>query len=452
MISPRQHQAEAMWFHRNNPRLGTLLWHGMGLGKTLSSLWLAREKMAELRAAGVKAPKFMVILPKSAIPTWRVECFNNCRDIFNDMKLLPYSQLHKAPQMLSAIDVRMLVFDEVHAIKSPETLRIQQLSAFLKALAASPGTFGGGRILALTGTTAPNNAAEYYVYWALCTAPDLHTAAERILDIKRYEEWRSLFTNHSQVAWTVGKPNPRTGKKALGGIANKWEGVANEDRLAQLISPFVHFKRVSECIDLPEKQEIYVDLGMADDKLLHDANIERPDAYMAVVERLSRAKIPYLQKWVTDFITENTAQLVVFSNHTKPLRELRDRFPNDIRLITGDESTGERTRNLKDFQEGKYRVLAMSYKCGSESLNLQNCQYAVYHGWPWTDAAIKQAMARIYRSGQKQKTFHYFLTSGENDMNALRRIRAKEEATTKVENLLLERENSPVTPSLDSFI
>jgi len=440
IYKPRKHQSEAMEFFRKNPYIGTFLWHEMGLGKSLSSLWLAREHLANLRKKGVMAPKFIIILPKSAVPTWKVECHKQTPDIYKDMIVYPYSQLSKATNMLRYVDVRMIIFDESHYLKSPETDRAKVLCNFLVALGTQGGRFEHGKLIMLTGTPMPNSAAELYTTWALCSTTNIVDSAERVLDLKRFENWKKLYTNKKTKTW-----KKKYGREQSG---SSYEGVANEDKLMEVMKPLTHYRRSEDCIDLPDKEEIHINLGLDDDALLKDANIEEPEAYMALLERLSRAKTPYLLNWVADFLTTGSSQLVVFSNYVEPLRNLRDKHPKDVVLITGAESGGERAVNLKKFQDGKVRVIAMSFRAGSESLNLQNAHISLYHGWFWHDAGIKQAMARTRRSGQTKRTLHYFLTSGENDSRLLSMIRRKEEATSTVEALMLS--NSKL--GLDSFI
>jgi SNF2 family DNA or RNA helicase len=433
IIKPRQHQIELMQFHKTSKMLGTLAWHGMGLGKTLSTLWLAREHMASLRKQGIKSPKFLVIVPKSAVPTWKVECHTHTPDLLSSMAIYPYSQLHNAIKSLKYMDIRMLVFDESHYLKSPETNRINSLADFLIELSKVTGKFEQGRILMLTGTPMPNSAAELYTSWAICTSPNIEESSKRLRDPIRFDNWKRTFSKKKEIAFTKGRGLRKKKMKA-----NKWEGVANEDKLQQLLGPFVHYKRVEDCIDLPDKQEIAIDLGLPDDQLLADANIEEPEAYMALLERLARAKTPYMMEWVDDYLHAGEQQLLVFAQYRFPLEEMREKFPKHVRLITGAETAGDRAKNLADFKAGQFRILGMTFKCGSESLNLQNAFVSLYHGYPWTDGAVKQAMARTHRSGQSKKTLHYFLTSGLNDQRILSLVRAKEEATTKVEDMLVQ--------------
>jgi len=427
---PRKHQQEAITFHESSPMLGTMLWHGMGLGKTLSTLWIARNHLSKLRV-GLTNPKFVVIVPKSAIPTWKRECFEQAPDLLQSMVIYPYSQLHNAIKSLKYIDVRLLILDESHYLKSPDTGRIKHLAEFLIEMSKVTGKFELGRIISLTGTPMPNGAHELFTSWAMCCAPNLREAVNRLLDPERYLKWKTTFSQKKEKKWSVGK-----GKAKRSKFGNTWEGVANEGMLGELLAPFVHYRRVEDCIDLPEKEEICIDLGLPDDKLLANANIEEPEAYMALLERLSRAKLPYLMDWVDDYLGTKQGQLVVFSNYRYPIEELAKKYPKDVRMITGSEKAHDRAINLKDFQEGNYRVLAMTYKCGSESLNLQNCSVSLYHGYPWTPGTVQQAMARTFRSGQNKRTLHYFLTSGMNDQRILGIIRRKEDAITSVENLL----------------
>ena len=447
VIKPREHQKEFMdFFNRPNAMMGTIAWHGMGLGKTLTSLWLARDHLKKLRDMGIENPKFMVIMPKSALSVWKVECHKNTPDLYKSMVLYPYSQLHSAIKSLKYLDIRMIIFDECHYLKAPDTDRIKRLADLFNEL-YRVNRFAHGRIIGGTGTPTPNTASEWYIPWAMCCAPTLAESASRILDSDRFESWRHTFSQKKSVSWTVGKRRPKEQQRR--GHATKYVGIDNEDKLAVLLQQFVHFKRVEDCIDLPESQEFTVDLGLPDDKLLKDANIEEPEAYTALVERLSRAKTPHMLAWVKEFLEDNDEQLVVFAMNRHPIEELVKAYPNHVRLVTGAESNVQRATNIKDFQDGKFRIIAMTYAAGSEALNLQNARYSLYHGYFWTDAKIKQAMARTKRQGQARNTFHYFLVSGENDKRILSAVRTKEETTTTIENLLL---NTNKILSLDDLI
>lgn len=441
----RQHQIDFKNFFLNNGYLGALAWHGMGMGKSLSALDCTHAHLSYLRNKGVSRPKALIIMPKSAHSTWQQECMKFTPYLYRDLLLMPYSQIHKAKPFARMHDIRMIIMDESHYLKSVTTSRAEALSGFLKSIAEGPGKFEQGRLMLLSGTPMLNGAHEWYSTWALCASQSLIGSAERLIDKKRYETWKKTFAKGKDVTWKT-----RRGR----GFGVKYEGTDNEDKLTELLSPVVHYRRVADCIDLPNKEEIPIDLNLPDDKLLKDADIEQPEAYMAVVERLARAKTPYMIDWIKDYIkTYPGQQLVVFSQHRFPIDEAFEKFKNKAVRITGAETGGERKANIKAFQDGKKQIAFLTYQAGSEALNFQNCHVALYHGYCWTDGKLKQAMARIYRSGQKNMTLHYFLTSGENDQRILEKVRAKEEATNLVEENLLKAQGIE-TPklTLDTFI
>ena len=439
-LTPRHHQRALLDFHSNNGCLGTLTWHGMGLGKTLSALWAAQKHIQRLQSGGVKAPKILILCPKSAQVTWRDEIKNSLPELWKHTHIYAISSIHHTIKRLKYLDVRFLIIDESHALKSPETDRAKVMSRLLEELGTRTQRFHEGRIMLLTGTPMPNGAHELYTSWAMCTAPHVKEAAARLIDPDRYKQWTTSFAGSKRKTWYKGKGKKRTGKTPEG------TNSAQVENLCRLLGQFTHYRRVTDCIDIPPAHEHHVKLNLPDDKLLEDADIERPEAYMALVERLSRAKTPHMLGWIQEFTRINPGlQLLVFAMHRAPLDEIVRYFgATRARLITGKESRKERDQNIHDFKQGQFPILGMTFKCGSESLNLQNAFCSLYHGYPWTDSTLRQAMARTYRSGQQRETQHYFLTSGENDSKVLNLVRAKQEATTAVEDGLLALEKQRI--------
>jgi len=435
----RAHQNEGLHFILNNGRLGAMLWHDMGLGKTSVSLEAARQILGHHRANGAPNPKMLVIPPKSASVTWRKECLDHYPDLWQSMVLLPMSRMHEQAQYLTHQDVRVVVIDEWHYLKNPESLRVEMFANMLIKIGERNGRFGGGKVIPLTGTPMPNNAGEWYSAWALLSSPNLAEAGRRLLDRKLYAQWCAAYSNRK-----AKKIKTRFGEE----VRHVNEGVQFSGKLAEVLAPFVHFKKAIECLDMPDKNEITIDLGIADDKLLEDADIEKPEAYMALLERLSRAKAPYMMDWVQEFLQTTDEQLVVFSMYLEPIYELQKKHLKQVVIMTGAETSREREANVLAFQAGKIRVIAMSYATGAESLNLQNAFKALYLGYPWTDGKLKQAMARIWRQGQKHPTHHFFLVSGFNDARILGLVRSKEEATTEVEKALQEIQEGNKLPEL----
>lgn len=436
-LKPRQHQDEFVSLIMQSQYMGLIAFHGMGLGKTYTALMIAERKIGEARAQGYVSPKFIIFCPKSAVTTWNDECSKLMPHLKRDMIVIPYSQMKNAIKKVagSVFPYVFIGLDECHYLKTPDTERIKDFSKFLSTLAKTKYGFNG-KCMPMTGTPIPNNAAEIYTMWALCTSKNLSEASERLVDMTNFETWRSLFTVRNEVNFK------RKSNLVPGGFiscsATTYKGVAEEDKLHQLIAPITHFKRVQDCVDLPPAQRQFLDIDIPDDKLLEKADISMPDAYMSKLERIATCKTPYMVEWVRNFLTL-PEQLVVFSLFTAPLRILAQTFPNEVRLITGRESSAERAKNIKDFQEGKFKIIAMSYKAGSESLNFQQARNTFYLNFPWNDDTLEQAIARTSRSGQMSTTNHYFMMSGENDRRCYDRVLEKRDANEKVRSRLLNQ-------------
>lgn len=431
IIKPMKHQQEAIDFCLKDD-VNKLLWHEVGLGKTFSSVTAARQLLARVRhstRADIRNPyaKVLVVLPTFLVPQWRSEVYSWAADMSQHMVYLPYSQLHKAKNLLAYYDVRVMICDEFHYLKGMDTQRIKAFAAMLETIGSSKYGFRSGKILALTGTPMPNNAAELYTCWATLSAPTPIEAAKRLLDRAQFNRWTKTFTKQKIKDTPLGpKGTP--------------EGVENEDKLFHLMEPFTHFRSAEDCLDLPEKQEVFINLGLDDDRLLKDANIEKPLAYMALCERINRAMTPHAVEWLKNFQVEQgpKERLVIFCPHKWPLQELQDRLGKDrVGLCTGDMSVKERDMAVAAWKEGAFPYLAGTYAAMGTGHNLQLASKSLYIGYPWSPKIVRQAQGRTNRTGQRFRTMHTFLMGGENHKTILHRLRKKEAGITKVEEKFL---------------
>lgn len=70
-------------------------------------------------------------------------------------------------------------------------------------------------------------------------------------------------------------------------------------------------------------------------------------------------------------------------------------IPDGVERITGD--TKNREEIIKRFKNNDFKVLYISYGCGSFSLNLQFCRNIIFADMDWDYARRVQAEGRIYR-------------------------------------------------------
>jgi len=371
----------------------------------------------------------------SSAQSWNIK-----RKEYND-----YTYCVEVPKgnIVTRLRGRVVITGNSHYMKSQGTNRMEDFCSLLESIGNSPGQFKGGKYISLSGTPMLNHAGELYTTWALLTSQSPFEAVERMRDTDRYEKWKQAFTRSKLKSW-------KTKRGTKYGLDSP-EGVQNEEMFNQLIGPVVHFRRACDCLDLPEKQEVEINLGLEDDKLLLDADIEKPEAYMAILERLARAKTPHAVQWIETFLKGSSEQLIVFSPYKFPLNEIGAKFKKKALFITGDNNDRERKENVQAFQAGTARILLTTYGAGGVGLNLQNCHNTLYLGFPWTPGAIEQAMARTHRSGQNKRTIHYFLSSGSCDSRIYSLIRIKKEAISAVEDGLLANEKKIIS-GVDKFI
>lgn len=423
-IAPRKHQLELKEALINSPGMGVIGYHGMGLGKTYSSIISARILIARLKVMFPQVPnneiKVVVLCPKSAVLTWKQELNKFAPDLIPFFIIVPYSQLKKFNMRIrnASFKYAMLVLDECHYVKNPQADRTLEFATMLQSMAPN----FHGKILPITGTPIPNDGAEIYVNFWTVASPTIYEAISKILDYGNFEKFRAMFTNQSTASVKQRDPFSPTGFSYR--QVTKYEGVADEERFFKLIAPYTHYRRAEDCIDLPEMQDIPINLSIPDDDLLKNANVEKPDFYMAKLERIATAKTPYAVAWLEEFFKLNE-QIVIFSLFTKGLRVIEQTFKGKVKLITGAESQVERAQTIQAFQAGKLKAIAMSYGAGAESLNLQNAKNTLYLNFPWHDDKLAQAKARTHRSGQINRTNHYFLFSGENDQQCYERVLKK---------------------------
>jgi SNF2 family DNA or RNA helicase len=110
-------------------------------------------------------------------------------------------------------------------------------------------------------------------------------------------------------------------------------------------------------------------------------------------------------------------KIIVYSSYTSTLdllAETMDVYLPGVNyiMIDGEVTGHSRRRYIKMFQQNKnLTVLLMTYKVGSEGLNLTQSAHCICMEPWWTDAVHNQAKARIYRRGQEKEVHIYNILS-----------------------------------------
>lgn len=114
------------------------------------------------------------------------------------------------------------------------------------------------------------------------------------------------------------------------------------------------------------------------------------------------------------FYTEKSNRSEVIENLIKEINDkvivfvrFLSSIPQDAKKITGAEKARQRKQIIEDFKAGKFKVLYITYGCGSFGLNLQFCKHMIFAEHTWDYAVREQAEARIYRMGQEGDVTYY---------------------------------------------
>ena len=74
-----------------------------------------------------------------------------------------------------------------------------------------------------------------------------------------------------------------------------------------------------------------------------------------------------------------------------------------------DMSTSKRNETLDEFQNGDLKYIVAHPKSLGYSVTLTSCNTNIYFSIDYDHLVHSQSIARVYRNGQKRKSFNYFI-------------------------------------------
>jgi len=168
--------------------------------------------------------------------------------------------------------------------------------------------------------------------------------------------------------------------------------------------------------------------GKKPEHLLHpadyDADAQRAkrnhDAHFLASQELSwrlrqatgLAKAPFVADFVR-LLVEQDERVVLYGWHREVYRVWMERLqPVQPVMYTGSESPRDKDQAKADFVSGKSRVLVMSLRSGAGLDGLQHaCRTVVNGELDWSYGVHEQGECRVYRDGQPDPVFSYYLTA-----------------------------------------
>jgi superfamily II DNA or RNA helicase len=393
-VSLRGYQAFGARFALAQRRV--VLGDEMGCGKTVEAI----AALAHLRAEGARY--FLVVCPASVLVNWM-------REVASHSSLRPY-RLHGAERdastrawvkgggvgvttfealqgldMPPGLDVRMMVVDEAHYVKNPDTIRSAAVRAWSDRVP---------RVLFLTGTPMEN----------------------------RVEEFRNL----------IGYLQPEL-VESIGEI----DAVAGSESFRRAVGP-AYLRRNQEDVltELPELVQVddWDDLGPEDAEVYRAAVAARSFMAMrraayASGDPSSCAKLRRLVE-IADEAGENGRKVVVFSYFRDVLdlvcRTLGDRA---VGPLTGAVPPSRRQELVDEFAATKgHAVLVSQIQAGGVGLNMQAASVVILCEPQVKPTLETQAIARAHRMGQIRRVqVHRLLATDSVDQRMLEILETKKE-------------------------
>lgn len=134
------------------------------------------------------------------------------------------------------------------------------------------------------------------------------------------------------------------------------------------------------------------------------ARVEDIDTKETSIINVDTARIDELKELLSEFPEEEP--IVVFAHFKKDLKNIK-RACKELGYSSSEVSGSVDT--LKEWKEGKTRVLAVQYSSGSESIDLTRARYCVYYSLTQRLALYEQSRKRVHRPGQDRPVVYYHL-------------------------------------------
>jgi DNA repair and recombination protein RAD54 and RAD54-like protein len=460
--------------NKNPEHWGCIMADEMGLGKTLQCItlvWTLLRQSPDCKPTIIKA---IIVCPSSLVKNWYNEFGKwlgnrvNCLAIANESKektteslttfmanrsarcgapvlIISYETFRLYSHILNTGEVGLVLCDEGHRLKNCENLTYQALM----------GLQTKRRVL-LSGTPIQNDLTEYYSLLHFVNPGMLGTINEFR---KQYE--RAILIG--QDAHSTDKEREKAGErlKDLTAMVEK----CMIRRTSALLTKYLPVKfEMVVCINMTQVQkDLYKNFLKSDTvrkalinkddgkpggsatalsnitslrkicnhpDLVAEKIIEGAEGFENAAQYLpsnwsSReirpelgGKILLLDVMLASIKTNTTDKIVLVSNYTQTLdlfeKLCRKRGYLYVRL-DGSMSIKKRGKTVEDFnkpEEGPF-IFMLSSKAGGCGLNLIGANRLIMFDPDWNPANDEQAMARVWRDGQKKPCYIYrFIATG----------------------------------------
>lgn len=390
-----------------------LLADEMGLGKTVQTLsYVATEKqtfpvlvvapLVTLNNWEREISKFMKkksrngrIIESESSTSTIIRTGKSKELPITDFYIINYELLYKRLSDLSKLNIRTIVCDEVHNLRSKTTQKYKAV----KKLAALPSL---SYRIGLSGTPIYNRGSEIWP----------------IVDILRpgllgsFKEFCEYFCYVNEKGKAIVLENKRAS------LRNELQKhVMLRRKKSDVLKELKDKVRYKEVIDA-DTDYYFDELGKIWTKLEEEQKdaesaFDKSASYQRAIQSERQiagvAKLPHVINFVKN-IMEIEESVVVFCHHKvihKLLHESLVEF-SPVSII-GGQTDKTRQEQIDKFQKGESKLMIAGLRAGNVGINLTRAKYVIFAELDWSPAIHRQAEDRLHRIGQKNTVFAYYL-------------------------------------------
>ncbi|HET9009816.1 MAG TPA: DEAD/DEAH box helicase [Nitrosarchaeum sp.] len=312
-----------------------------------------------------------------------------------DFYIINYELLYKRLSDLSKLNIRTIVCDEVHNLRSKTTQKYKAV----KKLAALPSL---SYRIGLSGTPIYNRGSEIWP----------------IVDILRpgllgsFKEFCEYFCYVNEKGKAIVLENKRAS------LRNELQKhVMLRRKKSDVLKELKDKVRYKEVIDA-DTDYYFDELGKIWTKLEEEQKdaetaFDKSASYQRAIQSERQiagvAKLPHVINFVKN-IMEIEESVVVFCHHKvihKLLHESLQEF-SPVSII-GGQTDKTRQEQIDKFQKGESKLMIAGLRAGNVGINLTRAKYVIFAELDWSPAIHRQAEDRLHRIGQKNTVFAYYL-------------------------------------------
>ena len=312
-----------------------------------------------------------------------------------DFYIINYELLFKRMKDLSKLNIKTIVCDEVHNLRSKTTQKYKAV----KKLAALPSV---SYRIGLSGTPIYNRGSEIWP----------------IVDILRpgllgsFKEFCEYFCYVNEKGKAIVLENKRAS------LRNELQKhVMLRRKKSDVLKELKDKVRYKEVIDA-DTEYYFEELGKIWTKLEEEQKdaetaFDKSASYQRAIQSERQvagiAKLPHVINFVKN-IMEIEESVVVFCHH-KVIHKLLNESLAEFSPVTiiGGQNDKVRQDQIDKFQKGESKLMIAGLRAGNVGINLTRAKYVIFAELDWSPAIHRQAEDRLHRIGQKNTVFAYYL-------------------------------------------